>query len=335
MNTGFQELTDEQFTKRLEDFIFPRLRSVLKERQPGHCMRVTDLEHPLMVALARRLRGEGTNALVHILGEPVAETADDLIISSTKLVELRNPPADGEPRQPLLVFVPPNLRSSVEDSISIATFEDIAFGNVYGEMIKSLLQELPVDYRGVLRELLPSLPKLSWRWADQVAQARFLLTAIRNGKDAESIGASLYELGLVPDLHFLTDPARATTRWQQNAEAMRKITYSDLSPRGRVAELGITDKEAQRHLTNFLLEAGVDDPGWTRRIALDRNHSKTISWDKWKLKSTLSADQVTITEVELDLNQVTEAQASGALQGLAGQLFLDPEKTPKLKATFT
>jgi len=92
MNTGFQELTDEQFIKALEDCIFPLLLRVLKERQPGHCMRVTDLEQPLMAAIARRLRGEGTNALVHILGEPDAEAADDLIISSTKLVELRNPP---------------------------------------------------------------------------------------------------------------------------------------------------------------------------------------------------------------------------------------------------
>jgi hypothetical protein len=336
MNTSFQELTDEQFTKALEDFIFPKLRNELKNRQPGHCMRVTDLDQPLMVALAMRLRSEGANALAHILGEPESvEAADNLIISSTKLVELRNPPADGALRPPLLVFAPPNLRSSVEDSIGVATFEDIAFSNVYGDMIRSLLQELPVEYRVALREMLTALPKQPWRWADQVAQTRFLLTAIKNGKDAESIGASLYELGLVPDLHFLAEPAHAATRWRQNAEAMRKLTYSDLSLRGRVAELGIADKETQRHLTNFLLEAGVDDPGWTRRIALDRNHSKTISWDKWKFKSNLSADQIAIRDVELDLRQVTEDQAGGALQGLAGQLFLDPDKTTKLKVTFT
>jgi DNA phosphorothioation-dependent restriction protein DptH len=337
MPNNFQELTDEQFTRSLEEFIFPRLRSLLLERQPGHCMRVTDLELPLTVALARRLRGDSPRALVHILGETEGggPLADDLFISSTKLVELRNPPADGELRPPLLVFVPPDLRSSVEDSLSVATFEDVPLGHVYGEMAEELLQSLPVEWRGTVRAMLSSLPKQPWRWADPVAQVRFLLTAIRNGGDAESVGASLYELGLVPDLRLLDDPARATIRWQQNAEAMRKLTYSDLSLRGRVADLGITDKEVQRHLTNFLLGSGADEPSWTRRVALDRQHSKTITWDKWKLKTLISAEQVTISNVELDLGRVAGAQAAGALQGLAGEYFLDPGRTAKLKVSFS
>src|SRR5262245_53190785 len=140
MTNSFQELTDEQFTRALEEFLFPRLLKILAAREPGHCMRAADLELPLTIALTQRLRGETLNALVYILVESrnTAE-ASDLFISSTKLVELRNPPVDGQLRPPLLVFIPPNMRSSVEDSIGVATFEDITTNDIYTDLIRASL----------------------------------------------------------------------------------------------------------------------------------------------------------------------------------------------------
>ena len=52
----------------------------------------------------------------------------DLTVTSTKLVELRNPLADNTLRPPLLVFIPSDLRAAAEDSFGVATFEEVAFG---------------------------------------------------------------------------------------------------------------------------------------------------------------------------------------------------------------
>ena len=58
-------------------------------------MRVPDLDHDLMVALAKGLRSAVPGASVFVLADGEAAPGDDLYVSSTKLVELRNPLADG------------------------------------------------------------------------------------------------------------------------------------------------------------------------------------------------------------------------------------------------
>ena len=61
---------------------------------------------------------------------------------------------------------------------------------------------------------------------------RFLLTAKVNGNDAEAIGASLYEVGLVPDFEWLVQPEKAPTRLVRNRESVEKLTWSPRSERG-------------------------------------------------------------------------------------------------------
>jgi hypothetical protein len=335
MRTGFQELTDEQLNRELEDrVLLPRLRNILAERIAGHCMRVTDLDAGLMRSLAEKLRRDLPNSQVYILGEATtSEKADGLYASSTKLVELRNPLAGEELRPPLLVLIPPNLRTSVEDSLSVATFEDLPMSDAYYEMVKILLEDLPPDYRGSLKKQFAWLGK-EWQWADTVAQVRFLLTVISNGKDVESVGAALYELGLAPDFKLPIEPAAMESRLRQNLESMRKLVYSDLSPRGRVLDLGLLNKETQRHLTNYLVEVNINDPSWTRAIALDRSHSSTISWDKWELRSSIYTEQISIFDVETDLPLVSDDDDRQELQGLAGQYYLAPKSNPKLSVNF-
>ena len=97
-------------------------------------------------------------------------------------------------------------------------------------------------------------------WADPVAQARFLLTAIKNDVDGETLGASLYELALIPDFRLFDDPALAHARIHRNLNSVRKLTYSDLSIRGRVLDLRIGDKQLLRRITQYLVEIGVDNP---------------------------------------------------------------------------
>ena len=206
MKQGLRELQPYDLAEALERALFPRLAGLLQNRAPGHCMRVTDLDSTLMARLCGRLRAEIAHAQVVILGNGAStRTPDELTVSSTKLVEVRNPLPDGTLRPPLMVFIPNHIRASAEDSFGVATFEAVQLGDVYGDLARSLVAEVPSGLRGAVSECLRRLTDGDepWTFADKVAVVRFLLTAKINGFDADAIGAALYELGLVPDFELL------------------------------------------------------------------------------------------------------------------------------------
>ena len=79
-----------------------------------------------MIRLCARLRAELPSATVVMLTNGTLPIPAELAVTSTKLVELRNPYPDGTQRQPLLVFVPSEVRASAEDSFGVATFEEVS-----------------------------------------------------------------------------------------------------------------------------------------------------------------------------------------------------------------
>ena len=124
MSSVFRALSEYDLARSIEELLLPRLAEALRNRAPGHCMRVSDLNPDLIATLAKALRSLAKAANVHVLTDEAPTTDGDLYISSTKLVELRNPLRDGTLRPPLCVFLPANLRTSAEDSFGSATFED-------------------------------------------------------------------------------------------------------------------------------------------------------------------------------------------------------------------
>ncbi len=220
MTNAFLELSSSRLTDELESLLLPRLADYLASRADGHCMRVADLDKDLMIALCQGLRRDVPRAQVFILGDvSTTEAEPDLLISSTKLVELRNPAPDGSLRPPLLVFIPANLRTSAEDSFGSATFEEVVVADVYTDLYNRLLERLPMPLQGLVdRNLREALR--AWPWADVVGLARFLLTAHGNGSDYEALGAALYELGLVPDVALFGEPARFEGRLRRNMKAV-------------------------------------------------------------------------------------------------------------------
>src|SRR5262245_28664295 len=131
MSLEFRQVTAEDLNEQLRLVVEERLREVLTGRRPGHCMRVGDLDSEVMLQAARNLRAAlGAKAQIHVLArEPRNE--DPLLITSSKLVELRNPPAEGQQRPPLLVFVPNDLRTAAEDSFAEATFEQVSIADAF------------------------------------------------------------------------------------------------------------------------------------------------------------------------------------------------------------
>ena len=139
MSAGFQELSQRQLTVELENVAVPLLVEQLRTRVAGHCMRVGDLDAELMVRLCARLRAELPNTTIVVLTDGKLAIPPELAVSSTKLVELRNPHADGSLRQPLLVFVPSEVRAAAEDSFGVATFEEVSVTGLYEALIKRLV----------------------------------------------------------------------------------------------------------------------------------------------------------------------------------------------------
>jgi hypothetical protein len=337
VSAGFQELSSTQLTNELENVAVPLLVEQLRTRVAGHCMRVSDLDVELMVRLCARLRAELPNTTVVVLIDDKLPIPPELAVSSTKLVELRNPYTDGSLRQPLLVFVPSEVRASAEDSFGVATFEEVSVTGLYEALIKQLLDEIHPALRGSVQESLRRLrdSESTWIFADALSTVRFLLTAKVNGNDAEAIGASLYEVGLVPDFEWLAQPEKAPPRLVRNRECVQKLTWSSRSERGRVGELGLAKRAFKNLLGNFLAEAGTDDPRrWARRIVVDKSLWQ-LAFNKWEFEDGgVQPDSVFIGEVQTDLTAVDDDETKEPFAQLLGQRILPVASLKKFNVTF-
>ncbi|MEA2562106.1 MAG: phosphorothioation-dependent restriction protein DptH [Acidobacteriota bacterium] len=332
MSTGFRALPNADLTRAVEELLLPRLAGALRAKVAGHCMRVTDLDRDLMVALAKGLRKEAPGANVYVLADGRA-SADDLYVSSTKLVEFRNPLPDGSLRPPLCVFLPANLRTSAEDSFGRATFEEFPVGDSYQALRRRLLERLPATLQGYVRDILQFLDDQRWRWGGAVSQVRYLLCALANGNDGEAFGGALYELGLVPDFKLFDDPTTSYGRIRKNLDCVRRLTDSDQSIRSRVLQLDLVNKGLRRRLAEYLVEAGVEDPGtWTREIVLNKTNW-ALSFDKWEFASEIAPDKITFLRVDTDLPIVAEDEKSDRLIDLVCQQVLAPKERRQFNVT--
>lgn len=333
MSSGFRALPAADLTRAIEELLLPRLAGSLREKAPGHCMRVTDLDGDLMVALAKGLRKEVPGASVYVLADGASAVGDDIYVSSTKLVELRNPLADGSLRPPLCVFLPAHVRTSAEDSFGRATFEEFRVDDSYQALRRRLLERVPATLQGYVRDALQYLADERWRWAGAVPQVRYLLCAFANGNDGEAFGGALYELGLVPDFKLFDDPTTSYGRIRKNFECVRRITESDQSIRSRVLQLDLVNKALRRRLAEYLVEAGVEDPiAWTREIVLNKTNWD-LSFDKWEFASEIAPDKIAFLRVQTDLPVVAEDERSERLVDLVGQQVLAPKERRQFSVT--
>ena len=334
MSDVFQAIHARDVAGNIEEVLLPRLTEALRDRVPGHCMRVSDLDSDLMAALAKALRSQTTQTNVHVLTDDAVTAADDLYISSTKLVELRNPLPDGTLRPPLCVFLPANLRTSAEDSFGSATFEEFPVGDIYDALRLRLLERIPSALRGYVQDVLQLLREERWRWADSAAQVRYLLCAQANGNDGEAYGAALYEVGLVPDFKLFDHPTGARRRVRKNHECLRRLTDGDTSVLGRVLELDLANQGMRRRLAEYLDDVGLEDPiAWTRNIVLDRKNWD-LSFDKWEFEAEIAPERIAFVRVETDLPVVVdEEHENERLADLVGQPVLLTAERRKLNVT--
>jgi hypothetical protein len=333
MSNAFITLSTDKLNEAVANLLYPRVEAILSDRGPGHCLRVTDLDDEIMESVCKELRRTRLDGNIFILGSHDQEGLP-FRVASTKLVELRNPDANGELRQPLLVFIPTSLRTSAEDSFGVATFEELTFADIYDDLIDSLIDRLPATLIGYVRDLFDIVSEEEWLFADDVARVRYLLTALDNGIDGETLGASLYELALIPDFKLFADPGMVNGKIRRNLSSIRSLMTSHKSVRGRIAELGLSDKALEGRLFAFFEKYDVQEPeGWTPPIATDKSWWN-ISFDKWTFQEELYLDKVQLTVLETDLPFVQEDETDEQLSGLIGQQVLVPNERRKMNVIF-
>jgi hypothetical protein len=333
MSNAFTKLSQDKLNAVVADLLCPRIETILGNRGPGHCMRVTDLDDDVMESVCKGLRRTRPDGNIFILG---SHDQEGMLfrVTSTKLVELRNPEANGELRQPLLVFIPTSLRTSAEDSFGVATFEELSFTTIYDDLIDSLLDRLPTTLGGHVRDLFDILSEEKWFFADTVSRVKFLLTALENGIDGETIGASLYELALIPDFKLFTDTVTVNSKIRRNLVSVRDLMISHKSMRGRIADLGLSDKTLEFQLFTYFEKYDIQEPEtWTPLIATDKSWW-SISFDKWVFQEELSLDKILLEVIETDLPLVKEDEVDAQLSGLIGQQVLVPKDRRKMNIVF-
>ncbi|MEU6559116.1 methylation-associated defense system ATP-binding protein MAD8 [Nocardia nova] len=324
---GLVEPTLADVRGALEDVLVPRLLRLLAARQAGHCMRVTELDTDLASCLVQRLQTAtlpGTIVCLLATEPQVRADTTGSLVGSTKLVELRNRPIE-ETTGPLLVFVPPGLRASAEDSFGVATFEEVSVGDAYRILHQELLAKIPAALRDSIDQLRETLAQKNDGRGDDRAWAHYLLTVAANDYEPDAAGAAVYHFGLVPDLGLFTSDTEMVGRIGQNRTHVDELSRIELDERQRVLGLGVSDSAFIAKLAGFAGRIGLEDRNtWTRRVITDREN-RELTFDKWPApRSRETSIGIDIHTLELPRvgDHAEHLERYQALKSLAGQPYL-------------
>jgi hypothetical protein len=191
-------ITNDDLYVLLAEQLLPQITAALDAAGPGQRLRVTTLPVPVMERLCGALQPRQTSRAYVLAKDPSGATWR---ASSTKLIELRN-----VLKEPLLVFIPPDLRTAAEDSLDIATFTELALRNVTDDVRGALLERIAEPLRARVAAALKYVQtERILQNSDEAVD--YLLTVVRNGATIEAAGAALYCFGLVPDLSAFKETA--------------------------------------------------------------------------------------------------------------------------------
>lgn len=254
--------------------ILADISTVISNRGAGHCIKVADLPLSLMVDLCKQLRSSGVQCEAFVLG---SYTGSDLYITSTKLVERRN-----ISKSVIIVFIPPNTRTSAEDSFDISTFESFPIRNIYQRLRTQLFADIPISSRSTLDEII----KESGCTSDEDI-CRFMLATQLSSFDPMFIGLSIFHLGLVPDSTLLNDPGSLRPIISRNSKTVANLSLPDRGILDKIQSIGLTAGDKTNALYQFFINIGTTNPHqWLPMIVQNAD----LTFDKWEFEEKHSGD---------------------------------------------
>ena len=168
----------------------PTLLQALHSAGPGQRLRVTTLPEEVMDGVCRSLQ-EDSRWVARVLAASPGDTP--WRATATKLIELRN-----VLDKPLLVFIPPGLRTAAEDSLDIATFTELPLASLAQDLVSLLLERLSEPLQTDVVAVLSHLREQRHiRNTDE--EVEFLVTILKNGNTTAAAGGALYAFRLLPD----------------------------------------------------------------------------------------------------------------------------------------
>lgn len=320
MIKGIQTVVKSDVDGSLISVLVPKFKMLLETRGAGHCMKVSDLETELMYLLSEVLSGTVEYAQVAVLA---MKAMRNFSVTSTKLVELRNPDEHGQLRQPLLIFVPNELKTSSEDSFGAATFEQVDISDAYWLAFNQVKAESPDPIKRLLDEVYFILQEKAALKLSAYQWLRYALTIKVNGFDLSIAGAALYELGLIPDLALHQDHSMLVRKLVKNRECIQVINRSEKSAIATVYDLQLEGEDFNKRLALFLNgQENLLESSWRRQLVVDSSNWP-ITFDKWRFQYEEEAsDAVCLTVTEVSLPLIPEDETDLNLQQLIGQQVL-------------
>lgn len=296
------------------------VRAALEAAATEARLRVTTLPRPVMVELCERLQGD-PRWVARLLCNGAPSTPWEA--TPTKLIELRN-----TLREPLLVCMPPGLRTAAEDSLDIATFSELALPDLVSRVAAALLGKFEPTLRARMFDAITFLVEQRvHRGGDTIVE--YLLTALANGGDAIAAGGALFAFGLLPDFALFTRGGERV--WlDRNIKASEILGDAGQPLQTRISRLKAEPNTIQASLFAFLRTRRVEGVReWAADIASDRGF-RNLSFDNWSFADAQNATQLRIIVEPLALPRQTPDEVGGAVQ----LPVLDLEKASGLKVGF-
>ena len=268
-------VTQQDLNNSLVHLILADLTSEVDNRQSGHCLQVTDLPADLMESVCQQLLAIRPQSETYVLSRTPTKPWH---ITSTKLVERRN-----ANQKVIVVFLPPDLRTSAEDSFDISTFERFPVHNLYERLQEQLLNDLPADTH--LEEII-----LESGCTDVAAICRYLLAVQKANATPQAISLALHHLGLVPDLALLDDPAILRPRLKRNQQCVETLSASDKVLLAKIQTIGLKDERTPQALYRFFDQIGTFDPTRWLPAILQGQFVNELTFDQWEFREEITGN---------------------------------------------
>ena len=263
--------TESDLYDLLCEQLLPQIRDALATSGPGQRLRVTTLPVPVIERLCETLQGDPSFRATVLSSEP---DRAEWLASSTKIIELRN-----TLREPLLIFIPPDLRTAAEDSLDIATFTELALRSVGSDLRAALLGRLQADLRLRVERALEYV-RLERIVLNIDESVDYLLTVVKSGATPEAAGAALYCFGLVPDLLAFQAP-EIEKRLSRNWNAVKSLDDVGTPLLARISKLRLEPNTIQQRLFLFLRGRQPGARVWGRHLACE-GEFQDLTFDNWR-----------------------------------------------------
>lgn len=310
----------EDVNKAVAAEVLLLVRAALESVAGEARLRVTTLPRPVMTEIIERLQDD-PRWVARLLCSGAPTVAWEA--TATKLIELRN-----TLREPLLVCIPPGLRTAAEDSLDIATFAELALPDLIARVGATLLGKFETTLRARIVDAITFLiEQRVLRGGDTIVE--YLLTALGNGGDAVAAGGALFVFNLLPDFALFTRGGERV--WlDRNIKASAILADAGQPLQTRIARLKAEANTIQAPLFGFLRSRRVEAlRDWAGDIATNAS-SRALSFDNWSFADAQNATELRIILEPLALPRQAADDVSGAVQ----LPVLDLEKSAGLKVGF-